>query len=189
MPLRIPTLALYVTASLGLWLVPPIAGAASLPAFEPFHPASAEASVRPRAAADPLSAGHELSHEARCNPEKRRAALVTLSWQPSRSATPTVQRVEISKFHEGFEVGRFETTDPLPRNAATVAVDAPEPGVNYYWRVVTEEAAGWVTSPVERFEVPVCPWDGELLEPPGEAVGAAQAQEPATEPTGGEVGR
>ena len=59
----------------------------------------------------------------------------------------------------GFDKGRYQTSGQLPHGQAAAGVEAPEPGILYYWRVLTETPAGWIPSTVERFEVPVCPWD------------------------------
>jgi len=107
----------------------------------------------------------ELSVGARCLDTNPRVARIDLTWRlgdPRASA----QRVDITKFGDGFATGRFDVTPRLEGGAEAVAVEAPEPGINYYWRVLTETASGWVASPVGRFEVPICVSDGPVLRDP-----------------------
>lgn len=106
-----------------------------------------------------LSSAAGLRAAARCDQETPRASIVSLAWTPANGEAVSGQRVEISKFHEGFERGPFETTGTLSPQTATVAVNAPEPGIRYYWRVLTARGDGWRASTVERFEAPVCPSD------------------------------
>ncbi len=108
----------------------------------------------------------ELAAAPRCHPTKRRAALVVLRWQPAGGADAEVggarsagQRVELTKLRDGFSTDRFEATRRLTAVVDAVAVDSPEPGIHYYWRVLTLTPDGWSPSDVSRFEVPVCPWD------------------------------
>lgn len=100
-----------------------------------------------------------LEYEARCSAEVFRTAEIDLAWSPAAAAEGRQQRVDISKFRDGFEKGRFETSGLLAASRENARLLAPEPGVNYYWRVLRDTGEGWVSSPVERFEVPICPWD------------------------------
>ncbi len=127
---------------------------------QPFHPASRdEAAVRIEPIGAP-GAAEGLEVSARCHETKPRTAVVTLSWDTPAAAAGRSQRVDISKLHEGFDTGTFETTASLAADVDGVAVEGPEPGLYYYWRVLNHAGNGWVTSKVERFEVPICPWDG-----------------------------
>ena len=57
--------------------------------------------------------------------------------------------------HLGHELTFLE-----PRlDRTTAALEKLEPGVNYYWRVLTRTDGGWVPSAVARVEAPTCPVD------------------------------
>ena len=135
--------------------------------FAPLPAAERQVAVLPPGSAPAAS---ELAAAAQCHPAKRRASLVSLRWQPSAAgqdgeaseqggAPSLAQRVELTKFRDGFSTGRLEATRRLESAIEAVAVDSPETGINYYWRVLTLNEQGWVASAVGRFEVPICPWD------------------------------
>ncbi len=127
--------------------------------IETFVPASAsDQAISPLPPGHP-SASDALRAAAHCNESRLRFSIVELHWQPSQVDGLLTHQVDISKFRDGFANGRFDTTRELTVGTTTVAVDGPEPGLNYYWRVRTKTSAGWAASPVERFEVPVCPHD------------------------------
>jgi hypothetical protein len=124
--------------------------------FKPFVPTDSEVEVL--APGSPGAAG-ELAAAARCHESMPRAALVALGWRPAGGETGAAQRVDISKLRDGFATDRFATTRILPAATAAISIEAPEPGINYYWRVLTASPGGWLPSVVERFEVPICPFD------------------------------
>ena len=129
------------------------------PPFEDFHQATEAILALPvRAPAADFSA-RQLEVAAHCNPEKARLSIVSLSWEPASSPSLISQRLDISKFQDGFRRGAFLATAELPKTQKAVGVDGPEPGVNYYWRVVSKTRDGGMTSEIGRFDVPVCPWD------------------------------
>ena len=94
--------------------------------------------------------------EVGCGQILPRAAFVDLAWSGLDTTAASARRVDISKLREGFATGRFETTGAQPASLSEVRVQAPEPAVRYYWRVLTQGPEGWVSSRVERFRVPVC---------------------------------
>ena len=116
-----------------------------------------------QAAVELLPAGSEpgasdLASTTGCHETTPRTAVIGMAWSGG-PAIAVSQRVDISKFHEGFDTGRYETTGSLPGSTNTIAFVGAEPGIAYYWRVLDETPAGWVTSAVERFEAPTCPYD------------------------------
>ncbi len=151
---RVTVLAMILTAGSGLapsaWADPPIED------FTPVSPPEAAIAILP---ADTPGAAGELGYSARCHPTKQRAAIVDLGWQTAGEQSAGEQRIDISKFPRGLATGRYDTTRRLPGTMTAAAVDSPEPGIAYYWRVLSKTDDGWVASGVERFEVPVCPWD------------------------------
>ncbi len=111
-----------------------------------------------RAEAGSLAA-RDLRVSSECDRDRQRAAQVNLAWAANRAAALDAQRIDITKFREGFTSGSFETTGAMDAAAQEVMVQSPEPGINYYWRVLSRTEDGWVSSPVGRFEVPICPLD------------------------------
>ena len=100
------------------------------------------------------------------NPRTRR---IDFAWSPSATGA-LAQRLDISKFRAGFESGRFETTGALDSDRNSATLDMGEPGVRYYWRLLTQLSGGWVPSTIERFEVPICPLDSPKTLPSGQEI-------------------
>jgi hypothetical protein len=129
------------------------------PPVEPVEPFVASDSEAEILAVGTPGAASDLAASARCHETMPRAALVALEWRPAGAETGGVQRVDISKLRDGFATDRYETTRALPSATGAIGIEAPEPGIHYYWRVLTASPGGWVASEVERFEVPICPFD------------------------------
>lgn len=146
----------------GLLLAPVLCctlAAQSAPPVEPvasYEPGESELEILPIGA--PGGAGR-LEATANCHETTPRAALIALRWAPASGEAGGTQRVDISKLRDGFTTDRFSSTRDLPGVTTAIGIEAPEPGINYYWRVLTATPGGWVSSKVERFEVPVCPFD------------------------------
>jgi hypothetical protein len=100
-------------------------------------------------------AARNLLADARCDPVKL-TAIAQLSW---KSASPPAgqQRVDLTMFRDGFDKGKFTTLGPLPPDQSQVQITSGEPGINYYWRVLTLTESGWVPSKTERLPWPSCP--------------------------------
>ena len=133
--------------------------AQSAPPIEPvvpFVPDETEPGVLPL---DTPGAASDLIATASCDETKPRTALAALRWQAASGEVGAAQRVDISKLRDGFATDRFAVTRLLPSATTAVGLQGPEPGINYYWRVLTSTPSGWLSSKVERFEVPVCPFD------------------------------
>ena len=147
-----------------LWLL--VAGAALSqvdPGVETFAPATREQTSIALLPPNTPGGAEDLSFTARCLDTSPREGLITLTWR-SAQAGASGQRVDVTKFHEGFDVSRFDASRRLDSNFEAVGLQAPEPGINYYWRVLTATPSGWITSQVGRFEAPVCPSDGPAFE-------------------------
>lgn len=177
-----PVLALTVVI-LAAACVTAFGGDAQIEPFVPVTPEEAAITLLP--AGTPGGAA-ELDWQARCSETRRRTAIVALGWRPAAEAA--VQRVDVSKFRDGFERLRYEVSPRLADERAAVAIEGAEPGINYYWRVLTERPEGWVPSAVERFDVPVCPWDETYPdaeeEPARPGAEGARPPEPAPEGDG-----
>lgn len=129
------------------------------PPVEPVVPYVQDGSDREVLAPDTPGSAQDLEAAASCHESMPRAALVALRWSPASLGAGITQRVDISKLRDGFATERFSMTRVLPDGTSGVSLEAPEPGINYYWRVLTATPDGWVSSKVERFEVPICPFD------------------------------
>ena len=85
-------------------------------------------------------------------------AIATLSWtatnEPGRQ-----QRIDITKYWDGFERGRFNTVGPLTPGQSVVELNNLEPGIDYYWRVLSLTPQGWVPSQTARCAVRAYPVD------------------------------
>ena len=101
----------------------------------------------------------QLKAGARCHETKPRTAQVVLRWSTASPVAGGTQRVDISPLRDGFATDRYSTTRLLPAAIDAVGLESGDAGINYYWRVLTATPDGWLSSPVERFEVPVCPFD------------------------------
>jgi hypothetical protein len=69
------------------------------------------------------------------------------------------QRLDLTMFRDGFERGEFETIAQLSGTQSAADSDKGDAGVNYYWRVLTLNPAGWVPSDTARYQAPICPVD------------------------------
>jgi hypothetical protein len=56
-------------------------------------------------------------------------------------------------------VTRVGNGQPSPMHDRAITVQGLEPGLNYFWRVLSATASGWITSEVVRCQAPVCPVD------------------------------
>lgn len=140
-----------------LWTFAALAASAQEEDFEAFAPATPEGAAVALLPPGTAGGAEQLGFSSRCSETRRRTAVIALRWQAGEEVAD--QRVDLTKFRDGFEKGRYETSGRLPRHQRSAGLEGPEPGIRYYWRVLTETPAGWVPSTVERFEVPVCPWD------------------------------
>ncbi len=138
---------------------------AQAPAATEFRPATPEEAQVRSIAPGERAVPSALAYQARCDEKPMRTATVSLNWTATSGEGVVGQRVDISKFPEGFATGRFETTGAIDAAQSTAAVAGPEPGLSYYWRVWTMTADGGITSRVERFDVPTCPADSTGLDP------------------------
>lgn len=129
-------------------------GSAKAEAFKPVTPGQLEVPVLPAPSAGPP---RDLEAQAQCDALRPGVGVVAFRWRPG--AADQEQRIDITAFHEGFKVGRYQASPSLPAGRTAAAIERPEPGVNYYWRVLTRTGVGWAPSPVERFEAPTCPVD------------------------------
>lgn len=115
-----------------------------------FEPASYD-----RASSDELTT---LSGSGRCSKTRLRGIDLTLEWSVER---PEVDghRVDLSKFATGFARGEYLTSGERSAAERGLIFEGAEPGVYYYWRLLTRTGGGWRVSGAGRVEAPICPAD------------------------------
>lgn len=136
-------------------------GAQEKSTFAPFAPVSPEGAAIDIAMPGGPGAATTLVDTMGCSETKLRTSEVFLNWTPSTAAL--AQRVDISKFRDGFQTGTYETSGPLPGNRSATAIEGAEPGIHYYWRVLTSTGGSWASSQIERFAAPTCASDLTIL--------------------------
>ncbi len=93
-----------------------------------------------------------------CSRTKLRGIDVALGWEVTRSQA-AAHRIDITMFRDGFKTGRYLTSGERPAAERQLSFEAAQPGMYYYWRLLTKTPEGWVVSGTDRFETPVCPVD------------------------------
>ncbi len=102
--------------------------------------------------------GAVIKAQARCSTLVPRGIDVTLFWEV-KQADAKAYRVDITEFRDGFAKGRFLTSGERPPAERVLPFEDAQPGLYYYWRVLTSTDAGWVVSGAGRFDSPVCASD------------------------------
>ena len=105
-------------------------------------------------------AATDLVAKVQCSETHMGKAIAKLNWTVA-TAPGSQQRIDITMYWDGFERGNFETSGPHPPGQSFVELERLEPGINYYWRVLTLTPKGWVPSATARCKVPVCPGGDE----------------------------
>jgi hypothetical protein len=132
-----------------------------------FTPVDEEQLAIPLLPAGAVPGADDLTYTADCLDTNPRRGLIALAWAP-RGGKLSAQRIDVTQFHEGFETGRFDVSATLAAGVRAISLENPEPGIYYYWRVLSATPDGWVVSPVARFEAPICPSDGPVFDQSGE---------------------
>lgn len=99
-----------------------------------------------------------LQARSECSSVAPGLGVATLRWEAGQAGSGS-QRIDITEFREGFDTSRFQASAEISASRVSAALQAPTPGINYYWRVLRRTPAGWVPSPIGRFSGPVCPTD------------------------------
>ena len=107
-----------------------------------------------------------LEYVADCLDTSPREGIIAFAWTPGERVG-NAQRIDVSKLREGFATNQFDSSPSLAADLRAVSLQNPEPGIYYYWRVLSETPSGWIASPVARFEAPVCPSDGPVFDRSG----------------------
>ena len=106
--------------------------------FTPYEPDETGVELLPPG---PPGGADALTASASCHETLPRAAIVGLRWSTAETGTGSTQRVDISKYRDGFSTGQFSTSRLLPAATTAVGIEAPEPGIHYYWLVVEQGGA------------------------------------------------
>lgn len=115
----------------------------------------AEPASYDRAASDEFT---QLTAAGECSTTRIRGIDIALSWQVKRSEVQAY-RVDVSKVRGGFASGQFLTSGERPAAERGLIFETPEPGIYYYWRLLTRTGEGWIVSGNGRVQTPVCPAD------------------------------
>jgi len=126
------------------------AGAADASVTTLFAPASYEVPFH-----DAFTAMHA---DARCSRFIPRGIDVNLTWSSGRAGGEAF-RVDITPFSDGFEKGTYLTSGERPAFVKELFFAEAQPGIDYYWRLLTKTPAGWVVGGAGRFDAPICPVD------------------------------
>ncbi|MEO1079192.1 MAG: hypothetical protein AAFY29_06550 [Pseudomonadota bacterium] len=97
--------------------------------------------------------------EAECSPiyAGERSALFQWTQVPRSQRT----RLDVTRYYDGFERGKFETLATLDQSAISFAWTGGEPAAAYRWRVLTLIKDKWYASKTADYEEPVCVVDEE----------------------------
>jgi hypothetical protein len=90
-----------------------------------------------------------------CSRTELRKGIAKLRWTVARHPG-SAQRVEVTIYRDGFERGRFESSEPLPPDQSSLAWERLDPGIIHYARVLTRHGEEWVPSTTVSFQGPTC---------------------------------
>jgi hypothetical protein len=110
--------------------------------------------------ADPTSRRvvENLRADGECSAVEPGVFIGQLSWR-TRDLRRGRHRVEVTPFRTGFDRGEYETIAVVPVTQSNLEWSEGEPGINYYWRIVTQQEDESYVSDVARFQPEVCPVD------------------------------
>jgi hypothetical protein len=104
----------------------------------------------------------DLTVVAECSETRPRAADVTFRWTMPRGAAEAA-RLDLTMFARGFANGDYLTSGVLDATTEREIFFAEaDPGIYYYWRLLTRGPDGWAVAANGRFEAPVCPFDSAI---------------------------
>ncbi len=105
------------------------------------------------------SSATKLQVTAECSRTEPGTRVARFTWTVARTAG-SKQRIDITPLRDGFrKAQKYETAVRVSGRASSAEWKGGDPGVNYYWRVLTLTPQGWVPSEIARYEAPICPVD------------------------------
>jgi hypothetical protein len=136
------------------------------PAFAPVSDAGRAIEINSQPASYELANGDgstELRVSASCSHQRPTRSDIVLGWDLPGAAAAEI-RVDVTGYSEGFATGRYVTSGARSAARRSLTFLDGEPGVNYYWRLLTRTAEGWTVRANGRFEAPTCPNDSFTTE-------------------------
>jgi hypothetical protein len=106
-------------------------------------------------ASDGPHAATNLRAVGECSMTTPRQDIVRFTWVPAAS-TGRAQRIELTEYKGGFASGQLLLTKGLSKEQSSHAWKQSEPGILYYWRVLTLQPGGWISSEIADFYGPTC---------------------------------
>lgn len=106
---------------------------------------------------DPPAAGKaatRLGVTTGCAREDPGKSTATFRWRPTLPPGDH-QRLDLTEFLEGFETGRFKSSERLAPGVSRYTWVGLEP-FGYRWRVLTRHGKAWTSSREAAFSGPVC---------------------------------
>ena len=101
----------------------------------------------------------DLVVEADCNLLHAGQRLAVFRWSPAPRGQRS--RLDVTRFYNGWDMGRFDTLAVFERDVASFEWTGGEPAAEYLWRVLTLRDGKWYASATANYEVPVCVGDEE----------------------------
>jgi hypothetical protein len=98
-------------------------------------------------------AASNLKAQAQCGSAATRTAAVTLAWSVA-ATVGSQQRVLVSIY--GFRDGRFDASEPLPRDQSALVWNRVHGQAIHSWMVLTLQGGRWQASAMDTFEGPTC---------------------------------
>ena len=93
-----------------------------------------------------------------CDRTKPGRAVAYLHWTPAIKKG-TEQRVAVTIVPKGFDAGMFSTSPTVASNATNYVWDRLEGQAIHFWRVLTLQPEGWISSEGGSFRGPTCVQD------------------------------
>jgi hypothetical protein len=104
---------------------------------------------------DGSSVATGLAATFRCSSADPRTGTMELRWRPA-AKRGSAQRVDVTKFSERFDDGKYETSKLLPSDRSSLQWGQVSPGAVHFWRVLTLQGHGWASSRIGRFTPGAC---------------------------------
>jgi len=116
------------------------------------QPAAADAPV---VAVGGPGAASALQSQPGCDDSHPGQALAKLTWTPA-DRQAQAQRVDVTIYPDGFDRGKFERSSLLSPDRDSLVWTELRGQAFHYWRVLSQQADGWVASETASFEGPTC---------------------------------
>jgi hypothetical protein len=102
-----------------------------------------------------LQPATSLRSSVECSQTQPRQGVAHLSWVPA-GGSAAEQRVAVSIYRDGFETGKFDSSESLAPERAALDWRQLSGQAIHLWRVLTRYGDTWVASETASFEGPLC---------------------------------